>query len=88
MCRVGQNICLLLFSCGLLAAETRFGLPVATVEGASKITIFAEGALPEKLGEMRSTTAAFLEVPPTAVSVESIAKIPLTASGKKNYQAL
>ena len=32
MRRVGQNICLLVFSCGLLAAETRFGLPVANLE--------------------------------------------------------
>ncbi len=32
MCRVGQNICLLFISCGLLAAETRFGLPVASLE--------------------------------------------------------
>ena len=32
MCRVGQSICLLVFSCGLVAAETRFGLPVANLQ--------------------------------------------------------
>ncbi len=29
---MGKNICLLVLSCGLLAAETRFGLPVANLE--------------------------------------------------------
>jgi hypothetical protein len=32
MFRMGRCICLLAFSCGLLAAETRFGLPVANLE--------------------------------------------------------
>jgi hypothetical protein len=32
MVRLGKFICLLVSSCGLLAAESRFGLPVATLE--------------------------------------------------------
>ena len=32
MVRLGKIICLLVLSCGLLAAESRFGLPVANLE--------------------------------------------------------
>lgn len=68
--------------------ETRYPIHAAATEQDGQLRIFAaprEEAVPEGIGLF---VARQLNVPPKCVSVEWIAEIPLTASGKKDYKAL
>jgi long-chain acyl-CoA synthetase len=62
--------------------------PAAALEGDNRLIIFVECATSGQLDEVKTRLAEFLAVPPPAVQVESIDRLPMTASGKKNYASL
>jgi long-chain acyl-CoA synthetase len=62
--------------------------PAAALEGDNRLIIFVECATSGQLDEVKTRLAEFLAVPPPAVQVESIDRLPMTATGKKNYASL
>ena len=69
-------------------AEESLGCRSAAIEKEGKLTIYFEGIVKTELSSFRLKLAKFLNLTPSALSVESISEIPLTSSGKKNYQKL
>ena len=67
--------------------EDSFPCRVIAVEGGNGINIFAELGSPDA-ANIRKFIAEYLEVTPTAIKVQNIEKIPMTASGKKDYKGI
>lgn len=68
--------------------EKTFGHHAAALDGGDQLNVFMEGASEVTLAAARAHLAGFLGVPPPSLKVRAIERLPLTTSGKKNYQAL
>ena len=68
--------------------ENTLGHSAAAIEGKDCLEVFVEGLGEPALAEVRSLLAAMLGVPPASIHAHSIAAIPMTASGKKDYKEL
>jgi acyl-coenzyme A synthetase/AMP-(fatty) acid ligase len=71
-----------------IEVEQHFGVRVAALDGGDKLRIFVEADTGEATGKIKAHLAALLGVPPLAIQPAHIDKLPLTASGKKDYKAL
>lgn len=71
-----------------LEIETRFPFRVMAIEGTEQLMIHAEGPADGTELPIKAHLAQWLGVPPPAIKVTTIERLPLTASGKKDYKAL
>lgn len=71
-------------------AEKLAGCSVAAVENGNSLRIYVEsgGVLQDPQKSIKAALAQKLGVPPAAISVAEIARIPRTSAGKKNYRDL
>jgi len=68
--------------------EGRFPVRAAAVDGPSQLKVFIEGGAPGDPEAVRTHLADLLGVPPFAVAVTALDRLPLLASGKLDYKAL
>lgn len=68
--------------------EGRFATRAAALDGAEALRVIVEVASAADLGRIRAHLAEWLGVPPVAIKSEGVDRLPLTASGKKDYKAL
>ena len=70
------------------AVQARYPVDAAVVERDGRLLVYAAARDRADLGGIAPHLARELNVPLTAIRVEAVAAIPLTASGKKDYKAL
>ena len=68
--------------------EMKYDISAAAIEHNGKLQVFATLADGCEPNQVRRHIAEQLGVPPNSIGVESLAEIPRTASGKKDYGAL
>ena len=68
--------------------EERFFVRTAVVDGGDILKVYIENDGASDLAAVRLHLSDFLGVPPPAISLSRIARLPLTSSGKKDYKAL
>jgi acyl-CoA synthetase (AMP-forming)/AMP-acid ligase II len=68
--------------------ERHFSLRTAAVENGDGLKLFLEMADEAQAGRVRAHLSSLLGVTPVALKPVLIDRLPLTASGKKNYKAL
>lgn len=68
--------------------ETRFRIRTAVIDDSQRLRIFVEAGGVVDIASLSGHVARSLRVPPKFISVDTISAIPLTSSGKKDYQAL
>ena len=66
--------------------ERVFPVRAAAMDGGDQLKIFLEGG--DHADAVRSHLATLLGVPPVAIKTVAIGRLPMTTSGKKDYQAL
>jgi long-subunit acyl-CoA synthetase (AMP-forming) len=68
--------------------EQHFGVRVAVIDGGDRLKIFFEGETAEATGGIKAHLASLLGVPPFVIQPTHVGKLPITASGKKDYKVL
>ena len=68
--------------------ERTVSLRAAALDGGDRIRVFLEGGGDAASETVRAHLSALLGVPPVAIGTESLAELPMTSSGKKDYKAL
>ncbi|MGA3006377.1 MAG: AMP-binding protein [Opitutaceae bacterium] len=68
--------------------EKLFPVHAAAVEDKDGLRLFLEGVIDSHGGDIRAHLARLLAVPPLAIKVTMIERLPLTSSGKKDYTKL
>jgi acyl-CoA synthetase (AMP-forming)/AMP-acid ligase II len=68
--------------------ESAFPVQAIATEAGNRLRISVASADPTPEAVMVAHLARFLAVPPTAIALQSVPELPLTATGKKDYKAL
>lgn len=68
--------------------ETHFPVRAMVTEGTEQLMIHLEGVADGTENRIKAHLAQWLGVPPPALRIVELARLPLTASGKKDYKAL
>ena len=68
--------------------ERHFPCRVIAMNAEDEITLLVESCIPLERDDVRLHAARFLSVRPHVIRVDFIEQLPITASGKKDYQAI
>jgi acyl-CoA synthetase (AMP-forming)/AMP-acid ligase II len=68
--------------------ERAFDHSAAVLEAQNALDVYVEDACGSVLDAVRASVCALLAVPPSAIRVQTVAMLPKTSSGKKDYRAL
>ena len=68
--------------------EGKFPLRAAALDGGELLKVFIEQGSASDAGAVRAYLAELIGVPPVAIKVATLDRLPLTAAGKKDYKAL
>lgn len=68
--------------------ESAFPVQAIATEAGNRLRIAVASADPTPEAVMIAHLARFLAVPPTAIALQNVPELPLTATGKKDYKAL